>query len=169
MYICDQNERQSLFDLGQMILTWNFPHNAMSIYSTFWSHHYVGHTVVGHARKPYGRRRNHESASILFKNYIHYLFALAQMHVECCRHLRNIFLKPIIQKISVSNPMFLSEITMYCWLLIIYVHVVWIKSCTRTMVTILDLCKLQSFLKDFTLATKVNVFYRSMWLRNHRK
>ena len=41
---------------------WNFPHNAMSIYTTFWSHHYVGH-----ARKPYGRRQNHESAFILSK------------------------------------------------------------------------------------------------------
>ena len=34
----------------------------MSIYSTFWSQHYVGH-----ARKPYGGRQNHESASIMSK------------------------------------------------------------------------------------------------------
>ena len=44
------------------LVIWNFLHNAMYIYSTFWSHHYVGH-----AQKPYGRRQNHESASILSK------------------------------------------------------------------------------------------------------
>ena len=53
----------------------NFPHNAMSIYTTIWTHHYVGR-----ARKPYGRGQDHESASTLSKIIsINKLFALAQM------------------------------------------------------------------------------------------
>ena len=49
----------SLTRLGNLEFS---PQCNVHVYSTFWSHHYVGH-----ARKPNGRRRNHESASILSK------------------------------------------------------------------------------------------------------
>ena len=50
MFIFDQNEIILLFDFYKW---WQ---------CKIWSHHYVGH-----ARRPYGRCQNHESASILNK------------------------------------------------------------------------------------------------------
>ena len=62
MFIFHLNQVHLLLDLGQMVASWNFPHNAMSIYSTLGSHHYVIH-----ARKLDGRRQNPESDYILPK------------------------------------------------------------------------------------------------------
>ena len=108
MFLFDQNELNLFLDLGQMVAILHFPHNVMSIYSTFWSYHYVGH-----GQKPYvDAKISYLLYFYYVQNYINLLFDFVQMRV-----ILDFSSKPIIRRMYVPNFMFLSQIKIWFWLL----------------------------------------------------